>query len=180
MTRSRVLKVSEPGCLPGQPRRASAVIKPLPCRNPDSLKKNNSRKSGNNMLFEIPSSSSLSGAALAYLGDSVLELIARQYLLSTGVTDVGKLNSLALSYVKATAQSDAMENLLPVLTAEEAAVFRRGRNSHSIAIPKSAKAGQYRRATGMEALFAWLYINGRPDRMKELFTVGFIGENGEG
>ena len=90
------------------------------------------------MLFEIPSSSSLSGAALAYLGDSVLELIARQYLLSTGVTDVGKLNSLALSYVKATAQSDAMENLLPVLTAEEAAVFRRGRNSHGIAIPKSA------------------------------------------
>ena len=132
------------------------------------------------MLFEIPSSSSLSGAALAYLGDSVLELIARQYLLSTGVTDVGKLNSLALSYVKATAQSDAMENLLPVLTAEEAAVFRRGRNSHSIAIPKSAKAGQYRRATGMEALFAWLYINGRTDRMKELFTVGFIGENGGG
>ena len=129
------------------------------------------------MLFEIPSSSSLSGAALAYLGDSVLELIARQYLLSTGVTDVGKLNSLALSYVKATAQSDAMENLLPVLTAEEAAVFRRGRNSHS---PKSAKAGQYRRATGMEALFAWLYINGRTDRMKELFTVGFIGEKGEG
>ena len=131
------------------------------------------------MLFEIPSPSSLSGAALAYLGDSVLELIARQYLLSTGVTDVGKLNALALSYVKATAQSDAMENLLPFLTAEEAAVFRRGRNSHSIAIPKSAKAGQYRRATGMEALFAWLYINGRTDRMKELFTVGFIREVGE-
>ena len=180
MTRSRVLKVSESGCLPGQPRRAFRRHKIPLLSYPGFPEKNYSRKSGNNMLFEIPSSSSLSGAALAYLGDSVLELIARQYLLSTGVTDVGKLNSLALSYVKATAQSDAMENLLPVLTAEEAAVFRRGRNSHSIAIPKSAKAGQYRRATGMEALFAWLYINGRTDRMKELFTVGFIGENGEG
>ncbi len=131
------------------------------------------------MLFEIPTPSSLTGATLAYLGDSVLELITRQYLLSTGITDVGKLNSLALSYVKATAQSDAVENILPLLTDEEAAVYKRGRNTHGIAIPKSAKAGQYRRATGMEALFAWLYINGRTDRMKELFIAGFIRENGE-
>lgn len=126
------------------------------------------------MLFEIPSSSSLSGATLAYLGDSVLELITRQYLLSTGVTDVGKLNSLALSYVRATAQSDAVERILPLLSEEETAVFKRGRNSHGIAIPKSASAGQYRRATGMEALFAWLYINGKSERMKELFISGFI------
>ena len=125
------------------------------------------------MLFEIPTPSSLSGATLAYLGDSVLELITRQYLLTTGITDVGKLNALALSYVKATAQSDAVEKILPLLTEEESAVFRRGRNSHGIAIPKSAKAGQYRRATGMEALFAWLYINGREARMKELFLAGF-------
>lgn len=125
------------------------------------------------MLFEIPNSSSLSGATLAYLGDSVLELITRQYLLTTGITDVGKLNALALSYVKATAQSDAVEKLLPLLTEEETAVFKRGRNSHGIAIPKSAKAGQYRRATGMEALFAWLYINGMEARMKELFLAGF-------
>lgn len=128
------------------------------------------------MLFEIPSSSSLSGATLAYLGDSVLELITRQYLLSTGVTDVGRLNSLALSYVRATSQSDAVEKLLPLLTEEETAVFKRGRNSHGIAIPKSASAGQYRRATGMEALFAWLYINGKTERMKELFTTGFLSD----
>lgn len=128
------------------------------------------------MLFEIPSSSSLSGATLAYLGDSVLELITRQYLLSTGVTDVGRLNSLALSYVRATSQSDAVEKLMPLLTEEETAVFKRGRNSHGIAIPKSASAGQYRRATGMEALFAWLYINGKTERMKELFTAGFLSD----
>lgn len=131
------------------------------------------------MLFEIPSFSSLSGATLAYLGDSVLELITRQYLLSTGVTDVGRLNSLALSYVRATSQSDAVEKLLPLLTEEETAVFKRGRNSHGIAIPKSASAGQYRRATGMEALFAWLYINGKTERMKELFTAGFLSEKAD-
>ncbi len=125
------------------------------------------------MLFEIPSAGELNGATLAYLGDAVLELIVRQYLLSKGETDVGKMNSQALSYVKATSQSDAMEKILPLLSEDELAVFKRGRNSHGIAIPKSAKAGQYRRATGMEALFAYLYINGRSERMKELFLAGY-------
>lgn len=128
------------------------------------------------MLFDIPSSGSLNGATLAYLGDAVLELIVRQYLLSTGETDVGKMNALALSYVRATSQSDAVEKILPLLTEDELSVFKRGRNSHGIAIPKSAKAGQYRRATGMEALFAYLYINGKTERMKELFLAGYEGE----
>ncbi len=129
------------------------------------------------MLFEIENSASLGGASLAYLGDAVLELITRQYLLSKGITDVGKMNSLALSYVKATAQSDAVEIIIPLLTEDELAVFKRGRNTHGIAIPKSAKAGQYRRATGLEALFAYLYINGKNDRMKELFLAGFEKED---
>ena len=119
------------------------------------------------MFFEIPTAPTLSGASLAYLGDAVLELITRQYLLSTGETDVGKLNTLALSYVRATAQSDAVE----------LSVYKRGRNSHNIAIPKSAKAGQYRRATGLEALFAYLYIHGKNDRMKELFLAGFANDS---
>ncbi len=127
------------------------------------------------MLFEIPSSSALNGAALAYLGDAVLELITRQFLLASGETDVGKMNTLALSYVKATAQSDAVERILPLLDEEETTLFKRGRNSHGIAIPKSAKAGQYRRATGLEALFAFLYIRGRQERMRELFLAGFAG-----
>lgn len=130
-------------------------------------------------LFEIPSPASLSGASLAYLGDAVLELLTRQYLLSSGETDVGKMNSLALSYVKATAQSDAVEKILPVLSEEELAVFKRGRNSHGIAIPKSAKAGQYRRATGFEALFAYLYINGKEERMKELFLLSFSSDKSD-
>ncbi|MBQ7124825.1 MAG: ribonuclease III [Clostridia bacterium] len=130
-------------------------------------------------FFETPSADTLSGASLAYLGDAVLELLTRQYLLSLGKTDVGKMNSLALSYVKATAQSDAVEKILPVLSEEELAVFKRGRNSHGIAIPKSAKAGQYRRATGFEALFAYLYINGKEERMKELFLLGFSSDKSD-
>ena len=111
---------------------------------------------------------------IAYLGDAVLEVITRQYLLSTGITDVGRLNSMALNYVRATAQSDAVERILPHLTEEETAVFKRGRNAHGIAIPKSASASQYRRATGLEALFGYLSLHGREERMKELFLIGFV------
>ena len=116
----------------------------------------------------------LNGAALAYLGDAVLELMTREYLLSSGKTNVGELNAMALKFVKATAQSDAAANILPLLSEEEIDIYKRGRNTHGLAIPKSASAGQYRRATGLEALFAHLYINGQTSRMKELFRIGFI------
>lgn len=128
------------------------------------------------MIFEIKGENMLGGAPLAYLGDSVLELITRQYLLSTGVCDVGKINSMALSYVRATAQSEAVERILPHLTEEELHIFKRGRNAHGVAIPKSASASQYRRATGLEALFGHLYIEGKTERMKELFVIGFCIE----
>lgn len=128
------------------------------------------------MFFEIKDEMLLSGTSLAYLGDAVFELITRQYLLSTGVTDVGKLNKMALSYVKATSQSEAVERLLPVLTDEETAVYKRGRNANGISIPKSASAPQYRRATGLEALFAHLYANGEKERLRELFLIGFCSE----
>ena len=125
------------------------------------------------MIFDMPPESHFNGTSLAYLGDAVLELITRQYLLTCGVTDVGKLNHMALEYVRATAQSEAVERILPFLDEEETAVFKRGRNSHGISIPKSASASQYRRATGLEALFAHLYINGKSERMKELYLIGF-------
>ena len=129
------------------------------------------------MYFEIKDEALLSGTTLAYLGDAVLELITRQYLLSKGVTGVGKLNSMALSYVKATAQSEALQKMLPYLTEEETHIFKRGRNAHGVSIPKSASASQYRRATGLEALFAHLYMTGKHERMKELFVIGFCTEN---
>ncbi len=112
-------------------------------------------------------------AALAYLGDCVLELTTRAYLVKQGISDAGTLNSMALSFVKAGAQSAAMDRLETVLTEEEAAWFRRGRNHSNSAVPKSASPRDYRRATGMEVLFASLYVEGRTDRINELFDIAY-------
>ena len=115
----------------------------------------------------------LNGASLAYLGDAVLELMTREHLLKSGKTNVGELNHMAQKFVRATVQSEALSRILPLLTEEETEIYKRGRNTHGLAIPKSATAGQYRRATGLEALFAYLYLLGKNERMNELFYKGF-------
>lgn len=115
----------------------------------------------------------LSGQELAYFGDVVIELLTREHMLTSGITGVGALNKEALRYVKATSQSEALENILPLLTEEEEAAFKRGRNNHVSAIPKSASACEYRRATGMEALFGMLWLSGREDRTRELFQKAY-------
>ena len=115
----------------------------------------------------------MTGTDLAYLGDAVMELMTREKLLATGVTDVGRLNKLALSYVRATAQSEAVERVLPLLTEEESEVFKRGRNAHGISAPKSASTADYRRATGLAALFAYLWLRGEDDRRRELFAAAY-------
>ena len=115
----------------------------------------------------------LNGSALAYIGDAALELLVRRYLIGLGVTGSGKLNSLALKFVRATAQSAAVGRLLPYLTEEEEYMFRRGRNAHGISIPKSASALEYRRATGMEALFGYLCLAGKTERSEELFALAY-------
>ena len=102
------------------------------------------------------------GGALAYLGDAVFEVLVRERLVKSGVSDPGKLNAMALSYVRATAQSAGLERLLPHLSAQEEADFRRGRNGAG-AHPKSA--------TGLEALFGALYLRGEAERAKELFLL---------
>ena len=115
----------------------------------------------------------MNGSSLAYLGDAVIELMVRQMLLSRDTGDVGKMNKIADGLVRATYQSQAMDRLMPILTEEEIAVFKRGRNTHSHTVPKSAKVSDYRKATGMEALFGFLYLEGRQDRLNELFSVAF-------
>ena len=120
---------------------------------------------------------SLNGLTLAYLGDAVLEVQTRKRLLSLGITDLKTLNKAALSYVRAVDQSAAMERLLPHLSEDEEAIFKRGRNSHGVSAPKSATVVQYRRATGMEALFGWLYLKGENERIETLFELAFPREN---
>lgn len=115
----------------------------------------------------------MNGASLAYLGDAVIELMVREMLLSRDMGDVGKMNKIADTLVRATYQSQAMDKLLPLLSEEETAVYKRGRNTHSHTVPKSAKVSDYRKATGMEALFGFLHAEGRKERLNELFKIAF-------
>ena len=119
----------------------------------------------------------LNGTVLAYLGDAIIELMGRERALLSGITDVGRLNAAVSSFVRATAQSDAALRVEPYLTDEEKAVYKRGRNAHGLTVPKSASVSQYRRSTGLEALFAWLYLNEKRERMHELFDMAFYTDN---
>ncbi len=112
--------------------------------------------------------------ALAYLGDSVLELAVRESLVKLGLCDSGSLNAAALRYVKATAQSEALNNILPLLDEYEENVYHRGRNSpHIKKAPQSATLAEYRRASGFETLFGKLRLDGKYDRIKELFEAAY-------
>ena len=108
----------------------------------------------------------LSPLALAFVGDGVYSLFVRERLLAKANRPVGDLHRLAVEAVRAEAQSAAVERLLPVLTEEELAVFKRGRNA------LTARTGaEYHRATGLESLFGYLYLDGRTDRLRELFAL---------
>ena len=112
--------------------------------------------------------------ALAYLGDAVTELYVREQLVRHGLCASAKLNEAALQYVKASAQSEALNRVLPLLTAEEENVYRRGRNSpHIHTSPKSATLAEYRRASGLETLFGKLHLEGKKDRLRELLDAAY-------
>ena len=114
---------------------------------------------------------SLGSLALAHVGDAVYELMVRLYLCSSqGKTSTG-LHQAATALVNARAQAEASRRILPILTEEEADVFRRGRNTKVNYVPKHAEAGDYHAATGLEALFGWLYLMERKERLNELFSV---------
>ena len=116
-------------------------------------------------------------AALAYLGDSVIELCVREHLVREGLSSSARLNSEALEYVRASKQAEAMKNILPVLTEEEESIFKRGRNMGHTNTPKSATVSEYREATGMECLFGYLHLLGRRERIAELFALAYNTEN---
>ena len=121
----------------------------------------------------------VSAEALAYLGDCVLELKVRELLVNRGIASSGNLNKESQAFVKATAQAKAMHIILPLLSEEETAAFKRGRNMSSGNVPKSASMSEYRAATGMEALFGYLHLSGRQDRIDELFAAAYPEDNSE-
>ena len=114
----------------------------------------------------------MSALALAHIGDAVFELLVRTELCKKGSCVNGKLHKLTVAEVCAPAQAKFVEKILPSLTEEEAAVYRRGRNAHVHSIPKNATHAQYGKATGLEALFGMLYLSGQNDRIAELFALG--------
>ena len=112
----------------------------------------------------------ISMLGLAHIGDSVYELLVRTMLCATGHQAVNDLHKQTVSYVNAAAQAKAAEKILPELTEEEQAVYKRGRNCKVNSVPHNATLGQYHAATGIEALFGWLYLKGETGRIDALFA----------
>ena len=113
----------------------------------------------------------ISNLGLAHMGDCVFEILCRGYLCARGGKNVGNLHRDTINMVKASSQAKFMDRLLPHLTEEEMAFYRRGKNSHVHAVPKSCTPAEYAKATGLEALFGALYLAGQTDRINELFKL---------
>ena len=109
---------------------------------------------------------------LAYIGDAVYELVIRSVVVRRGNRPVNDLHRLTIKYVNAGTQAEMIEALADVLTEEEMAVYRRGRNAKPYTKAKNATLQEYRKATGMEALMGYLYLIGATDRMIELIREG--------
>ena len=123
------------------------------------------------MNFTVREVNAMTNLALAHLGDGVYELLVRSYLCTRGDKTVLKLHNDTVSLVKAPAQAKMLDKILQVLTEEEQDFFRRGKNSHTHAAPKSASPKEYAKATGLECLFGALYLLGRTERLNELFHI---------
>lgn len=113
----------------------------------------------------------ISNLGLAHIGDGVWELLCRSYLCAKGEKTVAQLHHDTIAMVKAPAQALYIEKILPLLSEQELAYYRRGKNSHVHAAPKGATPVQYAKATGLEALFGALYLAGQTERVNELFRA---------
>ena len=114
---------------------------------------------------------SMGSLALAHVGDAVFELLVRARLCADGPAAVAQLHRRTVAQVNAAAQAEDMKKLLPLLTPEEAALYKRGRNTKVNSVPHHADVGQYHAATGLEALFGWLYLREETGRIEELFAL---------
>ena len=113
----------------------------------------------------------ISNLGLAHIGDGVFELLTRSWLCAHERLTVGRMHKDTIALVQAKAQAKFADRLLPLLSEEEKAFYRRGKNSHVHAVPKSCTPAEYAKATGLEALFGALYLLGRTERVNELFVT---------
>lgn len=111
----------------------------------------------------------LSPLALAFVGDSVLELLVRQRLVERHRLSAGRLNAEKVKYVCAHAQFCEEKLLEPLFTEQELDIFKRGRNASKASVAKHATPEEYRASTGFECLLGWLYLTGQMPRVQELF-----------
>lgn len=109
---------------------------------------------------------------LAYIGDGIYDLVIRSLVVAKGNTRAGELHKRTSHIVKAHTQAEIIEVLLPILTEEEADIYRRGRNAKSPTMAKNATMSDYRKATGFEALMGWLYVTDEFSRLVELVKMG--------
>ena len=113
----------------------------------------------------------ISSLGLAHVGDAVYEILVRTMLITDGRSTNTYLHRDTIALVCAQAQAEAAEILLPHLDEDEKAIYKRGKNAEVHNIPKNATHSQYSRATGLEALFGALYLMGKMERLRELFTL---------
>ena len=120
---------------------------------------------------ECPDLRGMGALDLAFVGDGVYDLLAREYLLQGGGCPVKRLHQRKTEWVCCQAQARALKELWEILSQEERAVALRGRNAHVGHVPKNADVADYHGATALEALFGWLYLTGRAERARELFLL---------
>lgn len=113
----------------------------------------------------------LSPLTLAFVGDCVFELFVRERLVCQANCPVNSLHKNSVAQVCCQAQAQSMEKLMPVLTERELQIFKRGRNATTSHVPKNASSKDYHAATGFEAMFGYLYLNGELERLRELFSM---------
>ena len=143
----------------------------------ESLTQNLTESIKNVLGLKEISPAQLSPLVLAYIGDSIFDLVIKTYLLDTkGNMQVNKLNRFASNIVKAQSQSEMIGIIEPLLSPAEEAVYKRGRNAKSYTSAKNASISDYRRATGFEALMGYLYLEGEYERMIQLIKAGLDKE----
>ena len=128
------------------------------------------------MTIEQENPRLLSPLTLAFLGDAVYELYARSRIVKEGNTPVNNLHLKTVELVNAGAQSAAVARIEACLTEEELAIYKRGRNASASSTPKHADIADYRRATGLEALFGYLFLMGEQERIEQLFLLAIDQE----
>ena len=121
--------------------------------------------------FDEKQVNSVTNLGLAHIGDAVYELLCRSYLCCKGNKTVKNLHKDSVAMVKAPTQAKYADKLLPHLTQQEQDWFRRGKNAHTHAAPKSATPQEYAKATGLETLFGALYLSGQTQRLNTLFAI---------